>query len=85
MICFGVANAIAAGIAGALAELVGRIPSMTAVFLLHTSLLIWMNQWVAVENDYISYCVMAALWGICDGVWLVNVNGIFGLCTHIFS
>lgn len=75
MICFGVANAIAAGLAGALAKLLGRIPITIAVFVLHASLLVWMHEWIAVANDYMTYCIMAALWGIADGVWLVNVNG----------
>ncbi|CAD7089373.1 unnamed protein product [Hermetia illucens] len=79
MICFGVANAIAAGLAGALAKLLGRIPITIAVFVLHASLLVWMHEWIAVANDYMTYCIMAALWGIADGVWLVNVNALSGI------
>lgn len=79
MICFGIANAIAAGIAGALAKLVGRISIMISVFILHGGLLIWMHEWIPVEGDYITYCTMAALWGVADGLWLVNVNAFSGI------
>ncbi|XP_055917766.1 UNC93-like protein isoform X2 [Eupeodes corollae] len=79
MICFGIANAIAAGVAGALAKLAGRLSIMLTVFVIHVSLLIWMHQWKAVEGDYVTYCAMAAVWGICDGIWLVNVNAFSGI------
>ncbi|XP_055852371.1 UNC93-like protein [Episyrphus balteatus] len=79
MICFGIANAIAAGVAGALAKLVGRLSIMLTVFTIHVCLLIWMLQWQAVEGDYVTYCAMAAIWGICDGIWLVNVNAFTGI------
>ncbi|XP_055372672.1 UNC93-like protein [Condylostylus longicornis] len=79
MICFGISNAIAAGFAGAVAKYFGRISIMIFVYLLQGSLLIWMYNWRAVENDYISYCVLAAIWGVCDGIWLVNVNAFCGI------
>lgn len=79
MICFGISNAIAAGVAGALAKLVGRLSIMLTVFVIHFCLLVWMHQWVAVEGNYEVYCIMAAVWGACDGIWLVNVNAYTGL------
>ncbi|KAL5287649.1 hypothetical protein ACFFRR_008509 [Megaselia abdita] len=79
MICYGVFNALASGIAGALAKVTGRVPIMVAVYLLHGSLLVYMHEWTAVANDYFAYCLMAALWGICDGIWLVNVNAFSGI------
>lgn len=75
MISYGVFNALASGIAGALAKVTGRVPIMVAVYLLHGSLLVYMHEWTAVANDYLAYCLMAGLWGVCDGIWLVNVNG----------
>lgn len=80
MICFGVANAIAAGIAGALVEKLGRITLFVACALLNASLFVYMFFYEAREGDYVMYCAFAAIWGICDGVWLVVVNGEFGCC-----
>ena len=75
MICFGIANAIAAALAGGLTKLTGRFPVLVGVTILHTSLILWMRAWTPIENDYITYCTMAALWGLADGIWLVQVNG----------
>jgi len=75
MICFGVANAVAAGIAGALVERFGRVTLAGLCAVLNLCLLTYMYSWEAREGDYLSYCAFAAVWGICDGVWLVVVNG----------
>lgn len=74
MICFGIANAIAAGFAGGLAKTLGRFPMMLGTLCVHVALLIWMRLWLAVDSDYVAYCTMAAIWGLVDGVWLVQVN-----------
>ncbi|XP_018792026.1 PREDICTED: UNC93-like protein [Bactrocera latifrons] len=79
MICFGVANAIAAGIAGALVEKLGRITLFIACALLNASLFTYMFFYEAREGDYVMYCAFAAIWGICDGVWLVVVNAFYGI------
>lgn len=75
MICFGVANAVAAGIAGALVERIGRVTLAGLCAVLNLCLLTYMYNWEAREGDYLRYCTFAAIWGICDGVWLVVVNG----------
>lgn len=74
MICFGVANTIAAALASVVAKLVGRNKILALTLVLHATLLIYMHEWVAVPNDLISYCAMAALWGLLDGTWLVIIN-----------
>ncbi|XP_016970200.1 UNC93-like protein [Drosophila rhopaloa] len=79
MICFGVANAVAAGIAGALVERFGRVTLAGLCAVLNLCLLGYMYGWVAREGDYRSYCAFAAIWGICDGVWLVVVNAFYGI------
>ncbi|XP_017126313.1 UNC93-like protein isoform X1 [Drosophila elegans] len=79
MICFGVANAVAAGIAGALVERIGRVTLAGLCAVLNLCLLTYMYTWEAREGDYLSYCAFAAIWGICDGVWLVVVNAFYGI------
>lgn len=74
MICFGVANTMAAAFAGALAKFTGRFPMMIGTMLLHGGLMLYMRFWIAVNDDYWSYCSMAAVWGLADGIWLVQVN-----------
>lgn len=80
MICFGVANAIAAAFAGGVAKLTGRLPIMCTIFVIHGALFVWMRLWIAVENDFWTYCSMAAIWGLVDGIWLVLVN-----CKYIIE
>lgn len=74
MICFGISNTIAAALASAIAKVVGRNKILMLTLVLHGSLLIWMRQWIAVPNDIVAYCSMAALWGLLDGTWLVIIN-----------
>ncbi|ALC40915.1 CG2121 [Drosophila busckii] len=79
MICFGVANAAAAGLAGALVARIGRVALAAACAVLNLCLLAYMYSWEAREGDYLRYCAFAAVWGICDGVWLVVVNAFYGI------
>lgn len=74
MICFGLANTIAAAAASALAKCIGRNKILALTLVLHATLLIYMHEWVAVPNDLIAYCSMAAMWGLLDGTWLVIIN-----------
>lgn len=87
MICFGLANTIAAAVASALAKLIGRNKILALTLVLHASLLIYMHEWVAVPNDLIAYCSMAAMWGLLDGTWLVIINCKLFLAfkLHLFS
>lgn len=74
MICFGVSNVIAAAFTGAVAKATGRLPIMVTIMVIHGAIIIWMRVWVAVEDDYVTYGAMAALWGLVDGTWLIQVN-----------
>ncbi|XP_061388210.1 UNC93-like protein [Musca vetustissima] len=79
MICFGVANAIAAGFAGGIAEKFGRINLAILCAVLNLSLFGYMYFYEAKQGDYMKYCAFAAIWGICDGVWLVVINAFYGI------
>lgn len=75
MICFGVVNAIGSALAGVLTKLAGQLTVLVFNAVLHISLIIWMIYWEAVAGDYVTYCLMAGIWGLCDGIWLVQING----------
>lgn len=87
MICFGVANTIAAALAASVAKLIGRNKILAITLMLHAVLLAWMHHWTAVPNDYIAYGWMAAVWGLLDGTWLVIINckWIRTQCGHMRS
>lgn len=85
MIFFGISNVIAAAFTGAIAKITGRLPIMIVMALLHGAILIWMRVWVAVENDYLAYGAMAALWGLVDGTWLIQVNCECNYCRTVVT
>lgn len=85
MICFGLANTVAAAVASALAKLIGRNKILGMTLVLHATLLMYMHEWTAVPNDLISYCSMAALWGLLDGTWLVIINCEHRLCSTLLQ
>ncbi|KAF5288409.1 hypothetical protein FQR65_LT12022 [Abscondita terminalis] len=79
MICFGIVNAIAAIFAGGISKKVGRTPMIIFVFLLHITLLISLLFWKPYSDNKIPFFVIAGLWGLCDAVWLVQINALCGI------
>ena len=75
MICFGVTNAIAALTTGSIMKLTGRIPVMIFAFFLHMGILIALTMWKPTPVQGLIFFVMSGLWGVCDAIWLVQVNG----------
>ncbi|XP_032691668.1 UNC93-like protein isoform X2 [Odontomachus brunneus] len=76
MICFGVTNAIAALATGSIMKLTGRKPVMIFAFCLHLSILIFMLRWKPTPEQGVIFFLLSGLWGVCDSIWLVQVNGI---------
>ncbi|KAJ6616193.1 UNC93-like protein [Pseudolycoriella hygida] len=79
MIFFGVSNVVAAAFIGAIAKITGRLSIMIVTMVVHAALIIWMKVWVVVENDYLTFATMAALWGLVDGTWLIQINSYYGV------
>ena len=79
MICFGVTNAIAALGAGSIMKLTGRKPLMAFAFCLHMGILIFLLRWKPTPEQNSMFFVMSGLWGLCDAMWLVQVNALSGI------
>ncbi|XP_054009390.1 UNC93-like protein isoform X1 [Hylaeus anthracinus] len=79
MICFGITNAVAALGAGSLMKLTGRKPLMIFAFCLHMGILVFLLQWKPTPNQTATFFLMSGLWGICDSMWLVQVNALSGI------
>ncbi|XP_072760653.1 UNC93-like protein [Anoplolepis gracilipes] len=79
MICFGVTNAIAALATGSIVKLTGRKPVMFFAFCLHLGLLIFMLRWRPTPEQGIIFFLVSGLWGVCDSIWLVQVNALSGI------
>ncbi|XP_063990437.1 UNC93-like protein [Diachasmimorpha longicaudata] len=79
MICYGVANAIAALATGSIVKLTGRIPVVIFAFILHLAIIIALLYWRPSPDQGIVFFLMSGLWGICDAIWLVQVNALSGI------
>ncbi|KAJ8731220.1 hypothetical protein PYW07_004384 [Mythimna separata] len=79
MICFGVFNALAAPIAGALVKVTGRFPVMVTALLLNLCLLSALLSWRPAPQQWFVFYALAAIWGTADAVWLVQVNALSGI------
>lgn len=76
MMCFGVVNAIGSALAGALTKMAGRFQVLLGNAVIHLSLLVWLANWRATNDAWI-YCCIAGVYGLVNGVWLVQINGKF--------
>ncbi|CAL7950379.1 unnamed protein product [Xylocopa violacea] len=79
MICFGVTNAIAALGTGSMMKLTGRRSLMAFAFCLHIGILCFLLQWKPTAEQNFIFFLMSGLWGLCDAMWLVQVNALSGL------
>ncbi|XP_076180620.1 UNC93-like protein [Ptiloglossa arizonensis] len=79
MICFGVTNAVAALGAGSLMKLTGRKPLMIFAFCLHIGILVFLLRWKPTPEQSSMFFLMSGLWGLCDAMWLVQVNALSGI------
>ncbi|CAH0691977.1 unnamed protein product [Spodoptera exigua] len=79
MICFGVFNALAAPVAGALVKVTGRFPVMVTALLLNLCLLTSLLYWRPDPEQWLVFYALAAIWGTADAVWLVQVNAFSGI------
>lgn len=79
MICYGITNSISAVTIGSIVKLTGRVPAVCCAFLLHLGIIIFLLTWAPTPEDDILFFVVTGLWGICDGVWLVQINAYCGI------
>ncbi|KAG6444535.1 UNC93-like protein [Manduca sexta] len=79
MICFGVWNALAAPVAGAVVKLTGRYPVMVTALILNLGLLTALLHWRPNPDQWMVFYLLAAVWGAADAVWLVQINALSGI------
>ncbi|XP_050310325.1 UNC93-like protein isoform X2 [Anthonomus grandis grandis] len=79
MICFGVCNGLAAIFIGGIIKITGRTPVICLALSLHVALIVTLLVWRPSEDNKISFFVLAGLWGLCDAIWLVQINSLYGI------
>ncbi|KAJ8981659.1 hypothetical protein NQ317_017279, partial [Molorchus minor] len=79
MICFGVCNGIASIFAGSIVKLTGRSPVVCFALSLHVALLVTLLVWRPSTENKTIFFVISGLWGVCDALWLVQINSLSGI------
>lgn len=74
MICFGVCNGLAAIFTGSIVKITGRNPVICFALSLHVALIVTLLVWRPTPDGKLIFFVISGLWGICDAVWLVQIN-----------
>ncbi|XP_055598607.1 UNC93-like protein [Uranotaenia lowii] len=78
MISFGLANAVAAAVTPYITKTIGRFPMILGTAVFHVVLIVFMLTWKPTDQDY-AYPIIAACWGLADGVWLIQINALSGI------
>ncbi|XP_072948781.1 uncharacterized protein [Epargyreus clarus] len=79
MMTFGIADAVGCIVTGYLAKITGRVPLICGAMVVHTALFATLLTWRPQPHlSYVLY-IIAVLWGLCDSVWLVQINAYYGI------
>ncbi|CAH0715375.1 unnamed protein product, partial [Brenthis ino] len=79
MMTYGMADAIGCVVTGYLAKITGRLPLICVAFLVHLGLFISLLTWRPQHDQTYVVFVIAILWGLCDSIWLVQINAYYGI------
>ncbi|CAG5045199.1 unnamed protein product [Parnassius apollo] len=79
MMTYGVADAIGCVVSGYLAKVTGRLPLLSTAALIQTGLFVTILIWNPHHNEAYAFYLIAALWGLCDALWVVQINSYYGV------
>ncbi|CAG5045196.1 unnamed protein product [Parnassius apollo] len=79
MMTYGVADAIGCAVSGYLAKITGRLPLLCTAAIIQTGLVMAILIWRPHHNEAYAFYLIAALWGLCDALWIVQINSLFGI------
>ncbi|KFD71360.1 hypothetical protein M514_07155 [Trichuris suis] len=75
--CFGVCNAICSVLFGPLIQLFGRMPLFTFGAVVDMLMIFTLLIWPPNPEDTILFYVVAATWGMADGVWNTQIHSLW--------
>ncbi|XP_026762022.1 UNC93-like protein [Galleria mellonella] len=79
MLVYGLADAIGCVATGYIAKITGRLPLICCALTVHVALFITVLVWRPQAGlSYVMY-IIAVLWGLCDSIWIVQINAYYGL------
>jgi predicted MFS family arabinose efflux permease len=78
LICYGAADALGSIACEPLIKLIGRVPIAIFGAILNLALILTMLLWRPNPDEPVVYFVIAALWGLADAIWHIQLN-----CNYI--
>jgi predicted MFS family arabinose efflux permease len=75
MIVYGVTHSISAILTGYIMKLTGRLFTVWSAMVLQIGIIVTLLMWKPEPTDSMIFFSIAGVWGIVDGVWLVQING----------
>ncbi|CAB3261663.1 unnamed protein product [Arctia plantaginis] len=82
MMAFGVTDAMGCVLTGYLAKLFGRLPLVISALITHMGVILMLLLWRPHAGDYHVMVIIAVVWGLCDSVWLAQMNSYCGVIFH---
>ncbi|CAG9786874.1 unnamed protein product [Diatraea saccharalis] len=79
MMTYGLADAIGCVITGYVAKVLGRLPMICLACVTHAALMAAVLAWRPHAADAPALYAVAVLWGLCDSVWIVQINAYYGI------
>ncbi|CAK1580490.1 unnamed protein product [Parnassius mnemosyne] len=79
MMTYGVADAIGCVVSGYLAKVTGRLPLLCTAAVIQTGLFVAILIWKPHHNEAYALYSIAVLWGLCDALWVVQINSYYGV------
>ncbi|KAF9423895.1 hypothetical protein HW555_000953 [Spodoptera exigua] len=79
MMTYGLSDAIGCVLTGYVAKLTGRLPLICGATIAHAALFTAVLTWRPhAGEEYVLY-IIAVLWGLCDSIWIVQINAYYGI------
>ena len=78
LIIYGVCNAISSLSIGVIRNHIGRLPIFLLGASINAAVIIFLLVWTPDSEREWVFFVIAGIWGIADGVWLTQVNALYG-------
>ena len=75
MICYGTADALGSIACGSIVKYVGRLAISIVAAALSLGLIITLLLWRPNPDSPAVYYILAALWGLADAIWHIQLNG----------
>ncbi|XP_045448135.1 UNC93-like protein [Melitaea cinxia] len=79
MMTYGLSDAIGCVVTGYLSKVTGRLPLICVALVAHSCLFVSLLTWSPQANQSYVVYIIAVIWGLCDSIWLVQINAYYGI------